>query len=407
MIRDRRMILNVLIFLLLNAQEGQMASASSFYIEKDSLKLTPGDKPHLVIELEMPARLFEKIKGSRGQDVDLDKTILKFKDEIISINDGHLHGQSTLYFERKSYSIDTEKKIKLCDECEGLGAFYLVSLSMDKNYYHNRLSFDLLRTIGLFHLQYTFSEVRINGQSQGIYLILQRPQDWALKDIGSPYLVRRGRGERIVDRERFQKDSSKELKKAYHDQFLSIYRIIHEVSGEQLFKKLNEVMHLEDYMRWLAFNYVIKCGDYSDELFFYVDPQTKRFRIVPWDYDDIFKTHPHEGIKERNSKIAPSSLIFSSEDKLDVKIANDPYLYAQYLKYYLSVFEELSQDRLENVLVNIYTDLSPLYHSTTILKAVSTDGYETSPKILRNELNNVYQFFEGQRMALNNNMLSK
>ena len=407
MIRNPRMILNVLIFLLLIAQERQMALASSLYIEKDSLKLTPGDRAHLVIELEMPPRLFERIKGSRGEDVDLDKTILRFKDDTISINDGHLHGQSTLYFERKSYTIDTEKKIKLCKGCEGLGAFYLVSLSMDKNYYHNRLCFDLLQTLKLFHLQYAYSEVRINGKSQGIYLILQRPQDWALKDIGSPYIVRRGRGERIVDRERFQKDISKELKRNYHDQFLSIYRIIHEFSGEELYKRLNEVMHLEDYMRWLAFNYIIKCGDYSDELYFYLDPQTKRLRIVPWDYDDIFMIHPHEGIKERNSRIAPSALIFSSEDKLDVKIANDPYLYSQYLKYYSSVFEELSQDRIENVLVNIYSDLSPLFQSTTILKAVSTDGYETSPKILRDELNDVYQFFEGQRMALNNSKLPK
>ena len=166
-------------------------------------------------------------------------------------------------------------------------------------------------------------------------------------------------------------------------------------------------MHVEDYMRWLAFNYIIKCGDYSDELYFYVDPETKRLRIIPWDYDDIFMIHPHEGIKERNSKISPSSLVFSSEDKLDVKIANDPFLYAQYVKHYSAVFEELSPDHLENVLMNIYSDLSPLYQSSTILKVLSTDGYQTSSKILRAELNNVYQFFEGQRMALNNKNFPK
>ena len=406
MFQDHRIILKALTLVLIIAQEGHLVSASSLHPDKDTLRLKSGDKPNLVMELEMPARLFEKIKASRGEDIDLDKTILRFKDDTLSINDGHLHGQSTLYFERKSYSIDTEKKIKLCKGCGGLGAFYLVSLSMDKNYYHNRLCFDLLHTLGLFHLQYSYSEVRINGKSQGIYLILQRPQDWALKDIGSPYIVRRGRGERIVDRERFQKDISKDLKKNYHDQFLSIYRFIHEYSGEELYKKLNEKMHLEDYMRWLAFNYIIKCGDYSDELYFYIDPETKRLRIVPWDYDDIFMIHPHEGIKERNRRISPSSLIFSSEDKLDVKIANDPYLYAQYMKHYLTVFEELSQDRLENVLIKIYSDLSPLLQSSTILKALSTDGYKTSPKILRAELNDVYQFFE-QRMALNNKKAPK
>ncbi len=154
-------------------------------------------------------------------------------------------------------------------------------------------------------------------------------------------------------------------------------------------------------MRWLAFNYIVKCGDYSDELYLYIDPQTKRFRIVPWDYDDIFMIHPHEGIDVRNKKIDPSSLIFSSEDKLDVKIANDPYLYAQYKKHFSSVFEELSQQRIEKVLVNIYSDLSPLFGSSSVLEAASKDGYQTSSKILRSGLNEVYQFFEGQRIAQN------
>ena len=389
------------------ASGGQLASAASILPHKDSLKLTRGEKPYLVMEFDMPPKLFEKIKASRGEDLDLENTILRFKNDTISIKEAHTHGQSTLYFERKSYSVDTDKKVKLCKGCDGLGAFYLVSLSMDKNYFHNRLSFDLLNGLGLFHLQYAYSELRINDKSQGIYLIIQRPQDWALKDIGSPYIVRRGRGERVVDRERFQKDMSKEQKRNYHDQFLSIYKIIHQHSGEELYKKLNEVMHLEDYMRWLAFNYIIKCGDYSDELYFYIDPQTKRFRIVPWDYDDIFMIHPHEGMKERNTRIDPSSLVFSSEDKLDVKIANDPYLYAQYRKQFSSVFEELSRDRLEKVLTNIYSDLSPLFESSSILEAASKDGYQTSPKMLRAELNSVFEYFEGQRMALNNKKGSK
>ena len=133
--------------------------------------------------------------------------------------------------------------------------------------------------------------------------------------------------------------------------------------------------------------------------YFYVDPQSKRFRIIPWDYDDIFMTHPHEGIKERNLKLDPSSLIFSSEDKLDVKIANDPYLYAEYLKHFQSVFEELSSDKLEKVLMNIYSDLSPLFKSKPILEAASKDGYQTSPKILRSELNKVYIFLRANVWA--------
>jgi spore coat protein H len=373
----------------------------SIYPEKDSLKLKSSGKPHLVMEFEMPSKLYGRIMAARGKDLDLENTIIKFKGDTVSLNEAHLHGQTTLYYERKSYSVDARKKIKLCKGCDGLGAFYLVSLSMDRNYYHNRLSFDLLNVLGLFNLQYAYSELKINGESQGIYLILQRPQDWALKDQGSPYIVRRG-GEHLVDRERFQKDLDKESKKKYHDQFINIYKTINQSSGEELHAKLNELMHLEDYMRWLAFNYIIKCGDYSDELYFYVDPQSKKLKIIPWDYDDIFMLQPHEGIKERNLKLDPSSLIFSSEDKLDVKIATDSYLYDQYLRHFSAVLKELSDDKIQRILTTIYSDLSPMYESKPILDAASKDGYRTSPAILRGELNSVYDFFEGQRVGLLN-----
>ena len=157
-----------------------MAAASKFSLG-DSLKLKASVKPHLVMELEMSSKLYDKIMASRGEDMDLENTILKFKGDTVSINEAHLHGQTTLQFERKSYSIDADKKIKLCKGCEGLGDFYLVSLSMDKNYFHNRLCFDLLNTLGLFHLQYAYSEVKINGKSQGIYLILATPAGLGVK----------------------------------------------------------------------------------------------------------------------------------------------------------------------------------------------------------------------------------
>ena len=209
--RNLRVILSGLIFTMLITPAISRTPALK-YSSKDSLKLKAGTKPHLVMELEMPSKLYEKLTAARGQDLDLENTTMKFNGDTVSINDAHLHGQTTLYYERKSFSIDAKKKIKLCKGCEGLGAFYLVSLSMDRNYYHNRFSFDLLNILGLFKLQYAYSEVKINGKSQGIYLILERPQDWALKDQKSPYIVRRG-GEHLIDRERFQKDLDKTAKK--------------------------------------------------------------------------------------------------------------------------------------------------------------------------------------------------
>ena len=88
-------------------------------------------------------------------------------------------------------------------------------------------------------------------------------------------------------------------------------------------------------MKWLAFNFIVKNGDYTDEVYFCIDPAVDKFKFIPWDYDDIFAIAPHEGNAIKKDAIG-NKLIFSSEDKLDQKIANDAYLY----HIYLSVFQK-------------------------------------------------------------------
>jgi hypothetical protein len=89
MLPDRRVILIGFISTLLVVPAITRASASKF-LYKDSLKLKASDKPHLVMELEMPSKLYEKIITSRGQDLDLENTTLKFRGDTVSINDAHL-----------------------------------------------------------------------------------------------------------------------------------------------------------------------------------------------------------------------------------------------------------------------------------------------------------------------------
>lgn len=366
----------------------------------DSLRFLKSDKHYSVVELEMPNALYKRVLSIKGQKLTLKNTVLKFNEDTVAIKEIHLHGNSTLNLERKSFSVDAAQKIKLCKKgCKPLDAFYLISLSMDKNYFHNRLCFDLLSELKLFDLQYKYAEVKINGNSQGIYLIIQRPQDWSKNIAQSPFILRRGANHEIV-KEKAQKDLDKEAVKEYRHQFTSIYKLIYQLSGEALYKELNEILDVDEYLRWLALNYIIRNGDYSDELYFYIDPETKRFRIIPWDYDDVFKQAPHEGLEVWRSKMNPSSLIFSSEDALDLKIAHDPYLYAKYLQRLSTVMDELTEEKIESIINALYQDLSILYESDEILEAGSKDGYTTSLKRLQDELLIVNQYFKYMRINL-------
>lgn len=402
MIRNARMIFRFPLFIFLLNSLCLVGGPS-----RDSLRLKESDQPFHVLELEMSVNHYKDIRSAQGKKLKLKNTSLTFNGQPVSVKEIHLHGKTTLYFERKSFSVDASKKIKICeDDCKPLEAFYLVSLSMDKNYFHNRLCFDLLNKLNLFHLQHSYAEVKINGESQGIYLLLQRPQDWSLKTLQSPAILRRGVNHDI-EKEKYQKGMDKDTCKIYRHQFTSIYKLINRYSGEDLYNKLNEIMHVEDYLRWLAFNYIVKNGDYSDELYFYIDPETQRFRIIPWDYDDILKPEPHEGIQVWRSRMEPSSLIFSAEDELDVKIANDPFLYDQYIRCLTDVVRELNEENVGSAIRELYKDLSPLFTSRTVLQAASKDGYTTSIELLRADLLKVYQYLINMKTVLTNGKLAE
>jgi len=128
-------------------------------------------------------------------------------------------------------------------------------------------------------------------------------------------------------------------------------------------------------MKWLAFNFIVRNGDYSDEVFFYIEPEIQKYRIIPWDYDDIFASAPHEGSLQRNKAIG-DKLIFSSEDDLDKKIASDPYLYRAYLAKFKEVLEIISPAVLKQVFENTYAELYPYYSNKDIISNSEFDVYK-------------------------------
>ena len=103
------------------------------------------------------------------------------------------------------------------------------------------------------------------------------------------------------------------------------------------------MVHLDHYFKWLAFNYLIKNGDYTDELFLYLDEDENRFDIIPWDYDDIFMRQPHDGFDKRN-QVLDHQLLFSGEAYLDVVIDGDKFLYLEFLRNFSQIVKILKNE---------------------------------------------------------------
>lgn len=348
------------------------------------------------IKLEVNQRDYQNLRSINGQKVTLQPLGLIINSQKTAPKDVHTRGQSTLNFPRKSLSFDVETPVEIHHQelSEKMSHFILLSLSMDKYYVRNRLAFGLLHEIGLLEFFFAFTDLEINEKSEGIYLAVQRPQDWAIHEQNSPIVIRRGYGHKI-ETSKTSKSLSKEDTKTYLESFKSIYKLIHIESGEQLYRKLSEKMDLENYMSWLAVNYLLRNGDYADEVFFYFDPDINRFKIIPWDYDDIFSASPHEG-SSSNSESA--SLLFSKEDDLDAKIATDPFLFQKYKEVLKKVCLALSDEVLANVFQAIYSELYPYYSQEEIIQNVSTDLHkDANLEKLQIELASSFLFLKGRR----------
>ena len=144
--------------------------------------------------------------------------------------------------------------------------------------------------------------------------------------------------------------------------------------------------------------------------FFYNKDSGKKikFGIIPWDYDDIFMVHPHEGTLIRHFNFG-DKLAFSSEDVLDLNLINDKYAYDKYLNVLSTVLERLSPLEIKQVFETTYRELYPYFSKKAILKVSKSNAYgKTNLAILELDMQNVclqlVQKREGILLKLNNKL---
>jgi spore coat protein H len=335
---------------------------------------------------------YGNIISTSGRKVTINATGLVINGDSLEPVNIKTRGKSTLLMRRKSYSIRLRTEAKFGHGGKKLlcKKFIMPGLSMDRNYCNNRLAFGLMESAGLFNLFYSFCELRINKHSEGVYMVIERPEEWALKKIKSPILIRRG-FENSIDKIETGKKTGKEEISQYRKKFLQIYRSLAKYEGEELFRTLSDLIDLNIYMKWMAFNFFVRNGDYTDEVFFYVDPDSERFSIIPWDYDDLFSRFPHEGIVE-NRMLRADKLYFSTEDLLDQRIVTDPYLYRIYLVQFRELMNQLSADVIKRVFEDTYAELYPYYSDNEIIANSRYDLHgETNLNILESNMLALYQ----------------
>lgn len=340
----------------------------------------------------------EYINSSRGEQYEITDPlpVLHYAGEDYTVDRFEIRGDNTLNFERKGFGVNMGRKIHLFVPGEQterkFEEFKLLAMVYDYTYIENSTAVGLFRKVGLWPVYSFFTEVRLNDETQGLYHFIEDPFEYFIEQKNSPYIIRRGY-DHVV------KASSQGVPgiyapDKYPDRFERIYSSLPEYSGRQMYDTLSSYMDMEQYFTKLSIDMLIKNGDYTDEVIFYVKPAGKKeiFGVFPWDYDDIFSDQPHEignwwatgsvfGDREYYSMddvIADvgMKLLYSIEDDLDYKIAKDEYLYQEYLKTLRSVITRLNYPAIDSIFDYTYEHISPFYNNAAI---VAQSEYDVTP----------------------------
>jgi spore coat protein H len=357
----------------------------------------------MVFELEVSPEMQEFIYTSQDTSYAIYEPGMKLSlnQEPLDLDEIKTRGHNALNYRRKSYSVHLNQSVTLSginsQDSRQLSRFKLISMAMDYTYIEERIGYGLLEKHDIMPLFYRYVELRINGSTQGIYLLVEDPEEYFRKQ-GSEYILRRGYYNGIEDSE--YKPSLYQIPRdIYETRFLSLYENLPSLHGEELYEFLNQRMDLELYFRKMGLDYLLKNGDYTDEVYFYalIDQDQIRFRIIPWDYDDLFSANPHEVGRTWGTgqlfgdRYYPTwqdilneigtRLIYSIEDDLDYIIAMDPYLYDRYQDCLAALIQNMDPGDLDELFEQVRRELLPYYYRPEIISQSGFDQQETSYKI--------------------------
>ncbi|MDF1574422.1 MAG: CotH kinase family protein [Bacteroidales bacterium] len=353
-----------------------------------------------VFELRVSPEMQEFIYDSRDTAYSISETGMSFlmDDQALELKEIRTRGKSALRFQRKSFTVFLNVPI-LLERPDGLetrllSRFKLISMAMDYTYIENRIAFGILEEQGIFPLFYRYVELKINSETQGIYLLVEDPEQYYLEN-GSEYILRRGYYHSIDDAE-YEPSTHLIPREEYEDRFQEIYSSLTQLQGEDLYMALSERLNLDQYFRKMGIDYLLQNGDYTDEVYLYarIHQDQIRFNIIPWDYDDLFRSVPHEvGITWGTGTLfgkrsypthqdvlneIGDKMIFSIEDDLDYIIAMDPYLYGRYINTLAGMLEKMNTGDFDILFQQTRDELIPFYYNKEVISQSRFDQTETS-----------------------------
>jgi hypothetical protein len=247
-------------------------------------------------------------------------------------------------------------------------------------------------------------------------MLIEDPEKYS-KELGSEFILRRGYYNSIADSE-YESSFHSIPRENYETRFKEIYANLPLLQGEALYEALNQRLDLEQYFGKMGIDYLLQNGDYTDELYFYALVQQDQisFSIIPWDYDDLFRSHPHEvGITWGTGSLfgdryyathqdildeIGDKIIFSIEDDLDYAIAMDPYLYTRYESCLTAMIETIDPEDIDALFEQVKHELTPFYNRNEVIEQSQFDQDETNYNIWMENMEEKRDFIKNRLLTM-------
>jgi hypothetical protein len=319
---------------------------------------------------------------------------------------GHLRGQNALFCDRKSYTINLSgSDARPIREGVGSDEFYLVSMCQDAGFFVGYVGDTVYSQFGLFPPRFQYVELKLNGQTRGVYLMLEKREEELIRDSGRLRGVIRRRYESLVPPEVEYSDGPQERLLAAYDALLA-----ESVGDEELPEYLRERMDLDQYLRWAALNAVLQNADTADESLFIstesVDGEGRPadyFRLMSWDPEDI---QGQCDAPTSDLVSDPNGLLFCQEAALDRCIFTHPVIYDDYLTVLESTLQELTVERYRAVLEEARAGLFPLLERPGVVSAMQMLGAYTADS-MKNQISLLMDLHLGNYEYRRQELLSK
>lgn len=273
----------------------------------------------------------------------------------------HFRGQTSLKCGRKSYSVHFVDDVARRIGPNAFGSeFYLLSLCKDPGEFRQVLANRLMAKLDLFPLEQRYVRLTVAGRERGVYLLLEKPDEHLKRSQAavSAVIRRRFDSQGEPDEVKYPKperapDEAASVLDSYH----AVLEPITGADPAELFDALSGRLDLDNYLRWLAVQSTLQCGDYVDETFFYasVEGSAPYFRNLGWDTDDLFEQCHHDG---RYALRDAHELVYCAEGKLDTALTASSDVYHRYAETLAGLLRaELAPEQIESELDEVHDDL--------------------------------------------------